>query len=131
MLSEIGIDAEVIDLRSLTPIDIDTLATSVARTGRLVVSDTGHTQFGVTAEVIAAVSERSFADLRAAPRRVALPHIPTPTSPALADAYYPRAIEIAQAAASMFDAAGKLPSPPVPKSGPWLDVPDTAFTGPY
>lgn len=130
LLAGIGIDAEVIDLRSLTPIDAETLTASVRRTGRLVVSDTGQAHFGVTAEVIATVTERSFGALRSAPRRVALPHVPTPTSPALADLFYPRALQIAYSAAEMFGAELKLPAL-LPGAGGWADVPDPSFTGPY
>jgi pyruvate dehydrogenase E1 component beta subunit len=130
LLSQIGIEAEVVDLRSLTPIDLPTLAASVARTGRIVVSDTGHSLFGVCAEVIAAVAESCFAHLTSAPRRVGLPHVPTPTTPALADLYYPRALDIAREAAAMFNAAHRLP-PEVAGERKWLDVPDPSFTGPY
>jgi pyruvate/2-oxoglutarate/acetoin dehydrogenase E1 component len=131
LLSEIGIDAEVIDLRSVSPIDMNALSKSVARTGRIVVSDTGHSQFGVAAEVIAAITERCFADLRCAPRRVGLPHVPTPTTPSLAEVYYPRALQIAQEAAEMFGAADRLPRAEAASAGSWHDVPDPSFTGPY
>lgn len=130
LLSEIGIQAEVIDLRSLTPIDIPALAASVARTGRFVVSDTGHSIFGVCAEVIAAVSETCFADLKCAPRRLGLRHVPTPTTPALADLYYPRAHDIARAAAETLGAEHRLPAC-VDDGRKWADVPDPLFTGPY
>ena len=72
-----------------------------------------------------------FSDLRAAPRRLGLPPIPTPTSPALAEIYYPRALQIAQEAAQLFGVADKLP-PVIPGApGSWADVPDATFTGPY
>jgi pyruvate dehydrogenase E1 component beta subunit len=130
MLSRIGVEAEVIDLRSLTPIDLPTLTASVERTGRIVVSDTGHSLFGVCAEVVAAVSEASFSHLKSAPRRIGLPHVPTPTTPALADLYYPRAWDIARAAAETLDAGHRLP-PESESARKWLDVPDPSFTGPY
>ena len=130
LLQAIGIEAEVIDLRTLTPIDGRTLDASVGKTGRIVVADTGHAVFGVCAEVIASVTETSFARLKSAPARVGLPHVPTPTTPALADHFYPRAVDIARAAARMFDAEHRLPA----DSGEdrkWKDVPDESFTGPY
>ncbi|WP_448951170.1 alpha-ketoacid dehydrogenase subunit beta [Labrys neptuniae] len=130
ILSDIGIEAEVIDLRSLTPIDVPTLSASVERTGRIVVADTGHSLFGVCAEVIAAVTETSFSHLKSAPRRIGLPHIPTPTTPALADLYYPRATDIACAAADMLGATHRLPVT-VTGEHQWLDVPDPSFVGPY
>jgi pyruvate dehydrogenase E1 component beta subunit len=110
---------------------MNALSRSVARTGRIVVSDTGHSQFGVAAEVIAAITERCFADLRCAPRRVGLPHVPTPTTPSLAEVYYPRALQIAQEAAEMFGAADRLPQAEAASAASWHDVPDPSFTGPY
>lgn len=130
MLAELGIDAEVVDLRSLSPIDGETLLASVGKTGRLVVADTGQAACGVSAEVIAAVTESGFESLAAAPRRVALPHIPTPTTPALADLYYPRAREIAQSALDALGSSRTL----TPEDGTdtaWKDGPDPSFTGPY
>jgi acetoin:2,6-dichlorophenolindophenol oxidoreductase subunit beta len=130
MLSQIGIEADVIDLRCLTPIDVPTLAASVTRTGRIVVSDTGHSSFGACAEVLASIVETSFSDLKCSPRRIGLPNAPTPTTPALADLYYPRALDIARAAASMFGAADRLPRE-IENDRKWKDVPDPSFTGPY
>ena len=130
ILQELGIGAEVVDLRTLTPIDAKTLCNSVARTGRLVVSDTGHSIFGVCAETLAIVAEQSHGRLKSAPRRIGLPHYPTPTTPALADIYYPCAIDIARAAAEMFGASDRLPVEVV-NDRKWYDVPDPSFTGPY
>lgn len=130
LLAELDIDAEVVDLRCLTPVDSDTLVASVGKTGRLVISDTGQELFGVSAEVMAAVTERAFASLLAAPRRIALPQIPTPTTPALADRYYPRARDIAQAALEVLGSSRTLP-PEAREQGQWRDVPDPSFTGPY
>lgn len=130
LLADLGIEAEVVDLRCLTPVDSDALVASVGKTGRLVISDTGQAQFGVSAEVVAAVTEQAFASLLAAPRRVALPQIPTPTTPALADHYYPRARDIAQTVLEVLASTRALPPEP-PGSGPWRDTPDPSFTGPY
>lgn len=130
LLEEIGIEAEVVDLRTLTPIDTATLTDSVSRTGYLVVSDTGHAYFGVCAEVVAAVSESAFQHLKAAPRRIGLAPVPTPTTPALADLYYPNSYNIARAAAEMLGAADRLPKE-VLTGRAWKDVPDLSFTGPY
>jgi pyruvate dehydrogenase E1 component beta subunit len=130
LLAQIGVSAEVIDLRCLTPIDAQTLGVSVQKTGRLVVSDTGHAQYGVCAEAIACLPEAAFAALKAAPRRVGLPQLPTPTSPALADLYYPGAWRIAQAAAATLGVEDQLP-PEAPPAGLWRDTPDPSFTGPY
>jgi pyruvate dehydrogenase E1 component beta subunit len=83
----------------------------------------------LSAELAALVAERAFSRLRAAPQRIALPDHPTPTSPALADSYYPRAKEIVEAAARILGlpcAAVESAAPGVP-----LDVPDPAFAGPF
>ncbi len=130
LLADLDIDAEVVDLRSLTHLDTDTLVGSVGKTKHLVVSDTGQENYGVTAEVMAAVCERAFDSLRAAPRRVALPPIPTPTTPALADLYYPSARDIAQTALEVLGSSRTLPLDES-AAGRWKDVPDPSFTGPY
>jgi acetoin:2,6-dichlorophenolindophenol oxidoreductase subunit beta len=130
LLAPLGIEAEVLDLRTLTPVDMDILGDSVKRTGRLIVADTGQSYFGVCAEVIAGVTENFYSHLKAAPRRIALPHIPTPTTPALADLYYPRAIDIARAALSSLGSTHVLNDEAV-RDGQWRDVPDRSFTGPY
>ncbi len=130
-LALMDISAEVIDLRSIAPLDIDTLNASVAKTGRLVAADTGHAECGVSAEVIAAVSESGFHNLRAAPRRVALPAIPSPTTPALADLYYPGARDIAQEALRTLGRDEILPEEPLAEGRRWRDTPDPSFTGPY
>lgn len=129
-LAKAGIEAEVIDLRSLTPIDTETLKASLAKTGHLVVADTGQAAYGVAAEVIAQASQRAFQYLKAAPAAITLPHIPTPTTPALADHFYPGAYDIAQAAHAMLGATTALP-PIAPSDRRWEDTPDPSFTGPY
>ncbi len=97
-LAEEGIDAEVIDLRSLVPLDLDTVLASVAKTGRLVVAHEAWEFGGFGAEVVAAVSARAFGDLRSAPRRVGAAAAPIPFSPPLERAVVPGAEEIAEVA---------------------------------
>ncbi|MFB7250836.1 alpha-ketoacid dehydrogenase subunit beta [Microbacterium sp. NPDC056234] len=75
---EDGIDLEIIDLRSLSPVDYDTVAASVRRTGRVVVVHEASREAGVAAEVIASVTERCFEYLEAAPLRVTGHDIPYP-----------------------------------------------------
>ncbi len=130
MLAQIGIEAEVIDLRCLTPIDGDTLVGSVRRTGHLIAADTGQMSFGAGAEVLAIATERAFAALKSPPARIGLPQMPTPTTPALADLYYPRAIDIARLALGRLGIERDLPPEP-PSGRPWRDTPDPDFTGPY
>ena len=75
-----GVDAEVIDLRTLVPLDRDAVYNSVKKTGRLVVADEDYTSYGVTAEVIASVVERDVGMLKSTPKRVAYPDIQVPYS---------------------------------------------------
>lgn len=129
-LTQIGIESEVIDLRCLTPIDTETLKTSLSKTGHLVVADTGQAAYGVAAEVVAQASQHAFQHLQAAPRVVALPHIPTPTTPALADLFYPVARDIAETCHDLLGATTRLPPAPPPQRQ-WADTPDPSFKGPY
>lgn len=130
MLSEAGVEAEVLDLRSLSPIDSGALLDSVRKTGNLIVADTGHTRFGVGAEVLSCAVEGALAALKSAPQRIGLPHVPTPTSPALSDHFYPRAANIAQLALDMLGSTQTLSSSHSDEDG-WHDQPDPSFTGPY
>nr|WP_267665601.1 transketolase C-terminal domain-containing protein [Halorubrum yunnanense] len=72
-----GIDAEVIDLRTLVPLDTETILESVRKTGRLVVVDEDYQSFGVTGEIIARVADRDLGALDAV-ERVAVPDVPIP-----------------------------------------------------
>ncbi len=92
-----GIDAELIDLRSLKPLDTELLFASVKKTGRLVVVDGGWKTCGVAAEVSALVCENIFKYLKAPIRRITLPDIPAPASSALESIYYPKAKDICKA----------------------------------
>ncbi|MBL8881772.1 MAG: alpha-ketoacid dehydrogenase subunit beta [Hyphomicrobium sp.] len=73
-----GISAEVIDLRTLVPLDRDTVFNSVKKTGRLIVVDEDYQSFGLSGEIIATVAERDLSVLKASPQRVAYPDIPIP-----------------------------------------------------
>lgn len=88
-LSKDGIEAEVIDLRTLKPFDAPLIMGSVRKTGRLVVADTGWKECGIGAEIISRVAEEAFDSLHGPPVRVNLPECPTPASPALEKLYYP------------------------------------------
>jgi acetoin:2,6-dichlorophenolindophenol oxidoreductase subunit beta len=92
-----GVDVEVIDLRTVKPLDRELILESVRKTGRLVVADVGWQSFGVSAEIVAMVSEMAFDALKAPIARVALPDCPAPASIVLEDVYYPTANDIVQA----------------------------------
>ena len=88
-LAQDGVECEVIDLRTVSPLDSETVCASVERTGRLCVIDPAWQSFGVSAEIVARVAERSGRALRAEPLRIAHPDSHTPMSAALEERYYP------------------------------------------
>jgi pyruvate dehydrogenase E1 component beta subunit len=92
-----GVDCEVIDLRSIVPLDTDTILESVGRTGRLVVVDEDYLSFGLSGEVIARVAEADPAMLRAPAARVAVPDLPIPYARSLEYAVLPTPERIRQA----------------------------------
>jgi pyruvate/2-oxoglutarate/acetoin dehydrogenase E1 component len=96
-LASTGVSVEVIDPRSLAPLDIDTILASVARTGRLLVVDEDYAPCGVGAEIAAQVADRGFDDLDAPVRRLNSLHAPVPYSPPLEAAMMPTPVSIAQA----------------------------------
>jgi acetoin:2,6-dichlorophenolindophenol oxidoreductase subunit beta len=95
-----GIDAELIDPRTVKPLDIDLILRSVEKTGRLVIADVGWHSWGWAAEVAALVSEKAFHRLKAPVRRVALPDCPAPASEVLEKSYYRGSQDIAAAVRS-------------------------------
>lgn len=96
-----GIEAEIIDLRSIKPWDKEAVLASVRKTGALVVTDTGWKTAGVAAEIVATVADEAFDALRAPTRRVCLPDTPAPTSAVLERVYYHHAPEIIEAVKSV------------------------------
>ncbi len=79
-LEEGKISAEVIDLRSIKPLDTDTVINSVSKTGSLIVADEDYRAFGLTSEIISTVSQKLFGKMKTAPARVSSPDIPVPYS---------------------------------------------------
>lgn len=94
-LSEEGIEAEVIDLRTIKPLDEQIIAESLKKTGRLLVVDTGWAMGGVCAEIGCLAAEKWFHHLKAPVRRVGLPDVPTPAGYTLEQFYYPDTMKIA------------------------------------
>ena len=88
-LASRGINAEVIDLRTVSPLDTEAVCASVRKTGRLCVLDPAWQSFGVSAEIVARVAEHAGDALRANPIRIAHPDSHTPMSSALETLYYP------------------------------------------
>jgi pyruvate dehydrogenase E1 component beta subunit len=92
-----GVEAEVIDLRSLMPLDMPTVIASVGKTGRLVVVEPGWRMYGAAAEIIAGVAEVHGPQMKAPPRRVTWPHAYVGASRALEEKYYPTSGDIVAA----------------------------------
>lgn len=125
-----GISCEVIDLRTIKPLDWDAVMHSVRNTGRLLALDSGFTTGSVAGEVVARVAIEAFDNIKAPPARLAMPDVPEPTSPALTKGFYVRAADIAEKVMEIMgrDFSGvrnTLPEP-VPH-----DVPGEWFKGPF
>jgi pyruvate dehydrogenase E1 component beta subunit len=104
LLADRGVDTEVVDLRSIWPLDYQTLGESLARTGRLLIVQDAVGPFGVGSEVAAfAASGTTFKSLKAPVRRVSPPFAPVPFPPNLDAAYFPGAQGIADEALAMVE----------------------------
>jgi pyruvate/2-oxoglutarate/acetoin dehydrogenase E1 component len=100
-LAQAGIGCDVIDLRTTSPLDEEAILDSVETTGRLIVVDESPPRCGLAADIIALVSEKAFASLKAPPRAVTAPHTPVPFARELELAYLPndeRIVDAVQAA---------------------------------
>ncbi len=97
MAGQDGVDLEVIDLRSLVPLDTETVLSSVAKTGRLLIVDEDYQSFGLSGEIAARVAETDPGLLRAPLRRVAVPDVPIPYARSLERAVLPTPERISSA----------------------------------
>jgi pyruvate/2-oxoglutarate/acetoin dehydrogenase E1 component len=125
-LKDIGLHAEVIDPIWLSPLDIDTIAASVAKTGRLLVVDNGWTCCGAGAEIVSQVLERLQGSREVRVRRMGFAPVTCPTTPNLETLYYPNSRTIAAAARDLVEGVhtGWLP-----EEQPGLDT--IVFKGPF
>lgn len=125
-LEGVGVRAEVIDPIWLAPLDTDTIADSVRRTGRLLVVDTGWTNCGAAAEIVSRVAERLQGERPFRFRRMGFAPTTCPTTPVLEDAFYPNARTIAAAARDLVEgrACGWLPAERT-------DLQSIEFKGPF
>jgi acetoin:2,6-dichlorophenolindophenol oxidoreductase subunit beta len=96
-LADEGIECEIVDLRTTSPLDEETIFESVENTGRLVVVDEANPRCSLAADIAARVAENCFDDLKAAPKMVTAPHTPPPFSPTLEDLYVPDPERVAAA----------------------------------
>jgi pyruvate/2-oxoglutarate/acetoin dehydrogenase E1 component len=96
LAAEEGVSVEVVDPRTLSPLDADTIAGSIARTGRLVVAQEATSPYSFASEICALAAERCLGDLKAPPVRVTSPFVNVPTPVPLAEARAPGVEEIRQ-----------------------------------
>lgn len=129
-LSAQSINCDLIDLRSVRPLDWQAIEASVNRTGRLLVLDTGNLTGSISGEIVARVTVNCWDALKCAPQRLAMPDYPEATSPALTEGYHVRAEHIVEKISYMtsrevefFDLSQKRKHP--------HDVPGDWFTGPF
>jgi pyruvate/2-oxoglutarate/acetoin dehydrogenase E1 component len=125
-LEDVGVSAEVIDPIWLSPLDLDAIAASVERTGRLVVVDTGWLCCGAGAEVLAGVAERLQGVRDLSLKRLGFAPATCPTTPALEELFYPNARSIAAAAHDLVEGAA---TGWVPEERP--EFQDIEFKGPF
>ena len=101
MLESIGVSAEVVDPRTLWPLDEDTLVRSVQKTSRCIVIDEGYGRYGVTGELASVIAEKAFYELDGPVRRIGAMHVPIPFSPPLEDATVPTGQQVFDLARTM------------------------------
>jgi pyruvate/2-oxoglutarate/acetoin dehydrogenase E1 component len=129
-LSAIGIDCDLVDLRTVRPLDWNTVFASVRRTGRLLVLDSGAASGSLAGEIIARVAMDCWGALKVAPQRLALPDCPEPTSYALTRQFYPGAEQIVARIGEMLGLR-QLPLEHLPARHVHHDVPGAWFSGPF
>jgi pyruvate dehydrogenase E1 component beta subunit len=101
LLEEHGVSAEVVDPRTLWPLDEKTLIDSAKKTSRVIVVDEGYGRYGVTAELASVIQENAFFDLEAPVKRMGAMHVPIPFSPPLEDATVPTERTVCEAALAL------------------------------
>lgn len=94
LLAKKGIEVEVVDPRSLSPLDEDTILSSVAKTNRLIVIDEANPRCSIATDIAALVADKGFDTLDAPIKRITAPHTPVPFSPPLEDLYLPSAKKV-------------------------------------
>ncbi|OGT12477.1 MAG: acetoin dehydrogenase [Gallionellales bacterium RIFCSPHIGHO2_02_FULL_57_16] len=125
-----GVSCEIIDLRTIKPLDWKSVFDSIQKTGRLLALDSGFTTGSVAGEIVARVAMEKFSQLKSPPARLAMPDVPEPTSPALTRGFYVRAADIATKALEMLGKDTNTVKADLPEPVPH-DVPGEWFKGPF
>ena len=129
-LSAQGINCDLIDMRCVLPLDWKAIESSVNRTGRLIVLDTGTLTGSISGEIVARVTTQCWKALKCAPCRLAMPDYPEATSPALTKNYHIRAENIVKKIGKMLNLKVEFASLALKRKYP-NDVPGDWFTGPF
>ena len=130
-LEKQGISCEVVDLRTVAPIDWALINSSVKKTGRVLAMDTSAYSLSIGSEIISEISINSFEYLKSSPQKLASPDCPVPTSYGLSKDFYPRASDIMEKVAFMLKKEIKLDDIMAKQNLVNHDVPGDWFTGPF
>lgn len=103
ILSENGVEAEIVDVRTVAPLDSDTIMASVNKTGRAVIADNDWSFCGMAAEISAQITESCFGSLKAPPRRLGFAPVPCPTTRPLETLFYTSAKSIVREVERLLD----------------------------
>ena len=125
-----NINCDLLDLRTISPLDWDSVFKSVKKTGRLLVLDTSNANNSVAGEIVARVTMDCWDFLKQAPQRIALPDIPVPTSYALTKNLYPTPDDIALKVGAMLNVEVSLEESLL-GSSVHHDIPGKWFSGPF
>lgn len=125
-----GVNCELIDLRSIRPIDYDTISESVKKTGKLLVLDTGNLIGSVSSEIVSTIASVCWKYLHLSPERMAMPDFPEASSPNLTENYHVRAEDIVKKVGKMLNKKIEYSSLKNSRDFPH-DVPGDWFTGPF
>jgi acetoin:2,6-dichlorophenolindophenol oxidoreductase subunit beta len=126
---EYSISCELVDLRTISPLDWETVYATVRKTGRVIVLDTGATTGSVAGEIVARIAMDLFSNLKTAPRRIASPDVPTPSSYALTKNFYPESHTIAEQIGQLMNIS--VDTSTLSNSSQPHDVPGEWFKGPF
>tara|TARA_Y100000589_G_scaffold328211_1_gene371811 strand:+ start:1739 stop:2794 length:1056 start_codon:yes stop_codon:yes gene_type:complete len=129
-LKNFGINCDLIDLRSIKPLDLKTIVNSLDKTGRILVLDTGASTCSVASDIITKLVTQYFSLFKVPPSILAMPDVPEPTSYALTKKFYIRAADIALRVLQILGIDNIDPHKDIPEPEPH-DVPGDWFKGPF
>ncbi len=130
-LEKQNVSAEVLDMLTLRPMDMDAIKTSVRKTGRLLVADDAWKFGSLAGEIIASVCEDESIDLKARPRRLTYPDYPSPSTHGLTKYYYNGPREVVESVSAMMGHMLNLSDVSAYQDARTHDVPDQNFKGPF